>query len=80
MRRKITSNNLIVKFWADSQNRRDVFIDFAKTRGKDPLQPDTWYSFKLKDIEESKVLLLLLSRSHSRFFYLLFSTLDVYMY
>eukprot|EP00026_Physarum_polycephalum_P001944 Phypoly_transcript_01947.p1 GENE.Phypoly_transcript_01947~~Phypoly_transcript_01947.p1 ORF type:complete len:919 (+),score=98.36 Phypoly_transcript_01947:138-2894(+) len=42
------------KFWADPQNRRDVFIEFAKARDMDPFHPDTWYSFKLKDIEGSK--------------------------
>lgn len=33
-----------VKYWADLQNRRKLFIDFAEAKGFDPLVGENWYN------------------------------------
>jgi hypothetical protein len=44
-----------VKYWHDPEMRRIFFVEIAKENGKDPLVPETWYSFTRASLLQQKV-------------------------
>lgn len=49
-------NNYKVGYFKDEDNRRKFLVDFAKERGFDHLNPDSWYPIQVEDILMAKVL------------------------
>eukprot|EP00026_Physarum_polycephalum_P003064 Phypoly_transcript_03073.p1 GENE.Phypoly_transcript_03073~~Phypoly_transcript_03073.p1 ORF type:complete len:492 (+),score=39.24 Phypoly_transcript_03073:901-2376(+) len=41
-------------YWADKQNQRNFFVQFAFERALDPLLPETWYPVKVRPLVDSK--------------------------
>eukprot|EP00026_Physarum_polycephalum_P001092 Phypoly_transcript_01093.p1 GENE.Phypoly_transcript_01093~~Phypoly_transcript_01093.p1 ORF type:complete len:1197 (+),score=192.21 Phypoly_transcript_01093:78-3668(+) len=41
-------------FWVESDHRKKLFLDFAKSRSFDPLVPDNWYPISASEFIESK--------------------------
>ena len=46
-------------YWLPEENRRMFFLNFAKSRGFDPLVAKNWYPFTNNDIHEAKVFISL---------------------
>lgn len=42
--------------WTDPSNRKQFFLDFAKAKGFDPYNPESWYTVSSADIAATKVL------------------------
>ena len=42
-------------YWADTKNIRKFFEEIARSKGKDPLLPETWYAISRDDILAVKV-------------------------
>jgi hypothetical protein len=64
---RITTYFLTGDHWQSISNRRKFFVDFATTRGLDPLTADAWYSVSRRDVATAKV------KSGFSFFFLFFS-------
>eukprot|EP00026_Physarum_polycephalum_P006810 Phypoly_transcript_06862.p1 GENE.Phypoly_transcript_06862~~Phypoly_transcript_06862.p1 ORF type:complete len:562 (+),score=109.53 Phypoly_transcript_06862:93-1688(+) len=41
-------------YWANPDNRKKFFVDYAKERGFDPEIPENWYSVELSDLRKKK--------------------------
>ena len=46
-------------YWRDIQNCRKFFDDFAQQRGLDPLKAESWYSIRMKDLQQIRVIVIL---------------------
>ena len=51
--------------WAKVENRRKFFLNYAKTKGFDPLLETNWYNQSTMDVLATKVPLLSLSLTSS---------------
>ena len=53
--RRSAEKKLPKGYWNDSYNRRQFLLDFAKSQGFDPLQPNNWTKVTNQQIIEHKV-------------------------
>jgi len=60
-------NKLPSKYWTDPSHQRQLFYDFAKEKGFDPLVPDHWYSVTSNEILSFKGGSSMLSHYDGRF-------------
>lgn len=48
-------NDKLGNHWADANNRKEFFDNFAKEHDFDPLVPENWYQITTKEMREIKV-------------------------
>lgn len=59
----LTSLNALARrppgYWTNQGIIREFFIDFAKKKEIDPLNPDSWYNIHLEDVEKEVFVVLI---------------------
>jgi hypothetical protein len=55
------------RYWANLQNRRKFFDEFARENNFDPLIPDNWYGISKRQIKNKQVLLFSLTKRGAKF-------------